>query len=188
MSQIVDRRNLDFLLYEFLSLEKLLEHPRFGAHDREAISGILDTVQRIAETELLPCAAELDAHEPEFVDGRVQTRPVAKRALDACAAAGLFCVAAPADWGGLQMPATIALIVNGMLASANLGLANYPSSPSPRPTCWKRLGRMLRRLLFSLPCFRDAGLEPCACPRLTQALPCPISAPAPNLLERQSTA
>jgi len=31
MSMIVDRRDLDFLLFELLGVEDLLAHPRFGA-------------------------------------------------------------------------------------------------------------------------------------------------------------
>lgn len=126
MSLVVHRRNLDFLLYELLGFDELLKHPRFDAHDRIAISGMLDVVQAIAETEFLSTAAELDVKEPEFVEGRVRTPAAAKRALDACAAAGLFAVGFPAELGGLQIPATMTLLVNGMLACANLGLANYP--------------------------------------------------------------
>ena len=125
MSLVVHRRNIEFLLYEFLQLEELIRHPQFGAHDRVAISGMLDAVQSIAETELLSTAAELDANEPEFVEGRARTPPAAKRALDACAAAGLFSVGFPTEWGGLQMPSTMTLLVNGILACANLGIANY---------------------------------------------------------------
>jgi len=151
VSRIVDRRNLDFLLYEMLSFQEVLEHPRFEAHDRAAISSMLDVVQSIAETELLPCAADLDAHEPEFADGYVRTSPAAKRALDACATAGFFSVAAPAQWGGLQMPATISLLVNGLLASANLGIANYPFLTIAASNMLSAFGTDAQRAMFLPP-------------------------------------
>jgi hypothetical protein len=72
VSLIVDRRNIDFVLYELLGVGKLLAQPRFNSHDRSSIATMLDAVQSIAETTLLSLAGDLDANEPELVHGRVQ--------------------------------------------------------------------------------------------------------------------
>lgn len=125
MSLIVHRRNLDFLLYETLGFDELLTAPRFAAYDRGAIDAVLGATQVIAERELLPCAADLDAHELHFRDGRVQVDPRVKRALTACAEAGLFCAGFAHELGGLGMPATVTMLINGILAAANIGIANY---------------------------------------------------------------
>ena len=45
MSMIVNRRDLDFLMYETLSVDDLLQHPRYGEYDRESVDAILDLSQ-----------------------------------------------------------------------------------------------------------------------------------------------
>jgi len=125
MSLIVDRKTLDFLLYEVFDLEEILRHPRFADHDKATIGSIFDLAQAIGEQEFLPCAAELDAREPHFVKGRVELIPQAKAALRACAEAGFFAAGFETRLGGLQLPMTVANWIHCMLAAANVSLANF---------------------------------------------------------------
>ncbi|MFM7010686.1 MAG: acyl-CoA dehydrogenase, partial [Betaproteobacteria bacterium] len=125
MSQIVHRKNIDFLFYEVFELAALLETPRFRKWDRAAVSGVLDVVQAIAEQEFLPCAGDLDANEPEWQGGRVVLPAAARSALQACADAGLFCTSFEEQIGGLQLPAMVSSMINGILGAANVALANY---------------------------------------------------------------
>ena len=71
MSIVVNRRDLDFILYETLGLESVLQSDRYSDYDRESLDAILDLYQTIAEDQFLPCAGKLDANEPKFVDGKV---------------------------------------------------------------------------------------------------------------------
>jgi len=91
MSTIVNRRDLDFLLYETLGLNELLDNERFSDYDRESIDAIFDLSQSIAEDHFQPFAAKLDANEPEYVDGKVEMIDEVAQALDAYRQAGLFC-------------------------------------------------------------------------------------------------
>lgn len=125
MSKVVDRRNLDFLLYEVFGLDKLLATPCFASFDRPTVAGMLDVAQNLAEQSFLPCAALLDADEPRFVDGRVVIPDIARSALQACGEAGLFASGFAEDVGGLGLPATVAMAMNSMLACSNIALANY---------------------------------------------------------------
>ncbi|OYV67109.1 MAG: hypothetical protein B7X09_02015, partial [Acidiphilium sp. 21-66-27] len=54
MSMIVDRRDLDFILFDLLGMEQLLHHERFAGFDRDACAQMLDTAQAIAEEQFLP--------------------------------------------------------------------------------------------------------------------------------------
>jgi len=56
MSTIVNRRDLDFLMYETLKLDELLEHQRYRDYDRESIGAILDLSQSMAEDIFQPFA------------------------------------------------------------------------------------------------------------------------------------
>jgi len=46
---IVNRRDLDFLMYEMFDLDRLLTTERYGDYDREVVTAVLDTAQAIAE-------------------------------------------------------------------------------------------------------------------------------------------
>ena len=75
MSTIVNRRDLDFLLYEVFDLESMLGRGRYADFDRETIDAVLDTAEQIATERFEPLAAALDADEPKFVDGQVEILP-----------------------------------------------------------------------------------------------------------------
>src|SRR4029450_13767255 len=45
---ILSRRDLDFLLYEWLDVESLTKRARFSEHSRETVDGVLDPAERIA--------------------------------------------------------------------------------------------------------------------------------------------
>ncbi|MDA0631189.1 MAG: acyl-CoA dehydrogenase N-terminal domain-containing protein, partial [Proteobacteria bacterium] len=56
MSFIVNRRDVDFLMYEILNLDELLASERYQDHDRETVAAVLDLAEQMAEEEFLPCA------------------------------------------------------------------------------------------------------------------------------------
>ena len=125
MSTIVNRRDLDFLLYETLGLGELLEDERFADYDKEAIDAIFDVSQSIAEDVFQPFAAKLDANEPEFVDGKVEIIPEVGEALNAYKEAGLFMTGYDTDIGGMQLPWMAHQAVNAMFVCANTSVSNY---------------------------------------------------------------
>ena len=119
MSMIVNRRDLDFVLYETLGLDKILESDRYADYDRESLDAIMDLCQTIAEDQFLPCAAKLDANEPKFVDGKVETISELKEAIAAYQEAGLCASAYDSDVGGMQLPWMMDQALNGMFVCAN---------------------------------------------------------------------
>ncbi len=126
MSMIVDRRNLDFVLYEMLDIERhALRHPRFAAYDRASLCQMLDTAQQIAEDRFLPVAAEVDAEEPRFVGGRVEMPGATAQALAAYAEAGFFALPFDEEVGGLQAPWVVNTAVGGIFTCANIAVTNY---------------------------------------------------------------
>ena len=125
MSAIVNRRDIDFLLYEMLGLDSMLETPRYAGYDRASIEAVLDMAQQIAEEKFLPHAATVDAREPQIVDGRVDMIAEVGEALRAYAGAGLFGPGFDEAIGGMQLPAVVNMMANGMFSCANIGVANY---------------------------------------------------------------
>ena len=47
-SKLLSRRDLSFLLYEWLNVESLTRIPRYADHSRETFDAALDTCERIA--------------------------------------------------------------------------------------------------------------------------------------------
>ena len=125
MSEFVDRRNLDFTLFEMLKIDELFATPRYSEHDRSSVTAMLDVVEGLAETYFLPFAAKLDANEPKFVNGKVEMMPEVKTALSAIAENGMFAAGFDEEVGGLQLPWVITCNINGIFTAANLPVANY---------------------------------------------------------------
>lgn len=125
MSLIVNRRDLEFQMFEVLGLQDLLAQPHYSAFDREDVDAILDTAQSLAEEKFLPFAGALDANEPHFVDGKVSMMPEVGETLGAFRDAGFFSSSFDYEDGGLQLPSIVALAANGMFACANAPVFGY---------------------------------------------------------------
>ncbi len=124
--QYFNRRDIDFLLYEFLGVERLCARPRYAAHDRGTFDAILNTTESLAVEMFAPHAAKADAHEPHFNGQAVDIIPDVKVALEAYVDAGLMGAAFDEDVGGLQLPMVVTQAANAMLYGANVGTAAYP--------------------------------------------------------------
>ncbi len=125
MSMIVDRRELDFVLYELLDVERVLRHPRFHAYDRGAIRQMLDIAQKIAEQKFLSCTAEVNANEPVIVEGNAKLPAATGAALRDYAQAGFFALPFPEEAGGLQAPWFLHTVITGMFRCPNASVTNY---------------------------------------------------------------
>ncbi len=125
MSMIVNRRDLDFYLYEMFDLETLLGTQRYGDYDRETIGAVLDSAQQIAEEAFYPFAQKLDENEPRFVDGKVVLIPEVAAALEAYADAGFVAAGFSSEDGGMQLPWLAYHMMNGMFTCANTSAMSY---------------------------------------------------------------
>ncbi|MFA5120419.1 acyl-CoA dehydrogenase [Zavarzinia sp.] len=123
---ILDRRDLDFLLHEVLDLDALFTRPRYADHDRAGVGAMLDTATAIADDHFASHAAKLDANEPTFDGTRVTIIPEVKAALDAYIEAGFMSAHADYDWGGMQLPHTVAMAASAIFSAANISTAGYP--------------------------------------------------------------
>lgn len=60
----LNQRDIDFLLYEFLDTEGLLERPRYSDHSRESFDATISGVRDIATNLYANHYQEGDEHEP----------------------------------------------------------------------------------------------------------------------------
>lgn len=123
---VINRRDLDFLLQDWLGLDELLKRPRFLAHDMETIVTTLDLAEKIAENEIAPHLRASDTNEPFLdSDGRVIVYPEVKRAVRLVAESGLFGSVFDAELGGAQLPNVVHFAAMGLLMSGGLPTASF---------------------------------------------------------------
>ncbi len=125
-SLILSRRDLDFLLYEWLDVESLCGRPRFSDHGRETFDAVLDLCQQIAAEKFAPHNRKADEHEPQFDGERVSLLPEVREALQAFSDAGLMAAGQDAALGGMQLPCVVEKAGFAWFKGANVATAAYP--------------------------------------------------------------
>ena len=124
-SLLINRRDLDFQLFEVLQAEALAQRPRHADHSRETFAAALDTAHTIAEEKFAPHNRASDEHEPTFENGRVRMIPEVREALDAFCAAGLLAPTKDYEQGGMQLPVVVAQACSALFKSANGATTSY---------------------------------------------------------------
>jgi 3'-phosphoadenosine 5'-phosphosulfate (PAPS) 3'-phosphatase len=89
MSVLINRRDLDFVLYELLNIENLAQTSRYEGQDRALYEATIDAAETLAEEQFATHAAESDENEPKLEDGKVKLIPAIKQATDAYVEAGV---------------------------------------------------------------------------------------------------
>lgn len=127
MADVLSRRDLDFLLYEWLDATALTAQKRFAEHSRETFDAVLDLSADLAHKHFATHNKKADALEPIMApDGTVELIPEVKTALDAFAEAGLTAASFDESVGGMQLPTTVARASMAWFQAANAGTSAYP--------------------------------------------------------------
>ncbi|MCY7396711.1 MAG: acyl-CoA dehydrogenase [Nocardioides sp.] len=126
-SKIMNRRDLEFLLYEWLDVEQLLTREHYAEHDRETFDSVLDLSEQLAEDHFAPLNRLADTDEPYVGgDGRVVQPAQVHQALAAYTASGLPASVFDAERGGLQLPFVVHQAASSYLQAASIGVFAYP--------------------------------------------------------------
>lgn len=125
-SLLLSRRDLDFLLHEWLDVGELLTRPRHEEHSRETVDAVLDLSEQLAARHFASHNKKNDREEPRFDGERVHTIPEVGEALEAFAASDLLAAPMDEEFGGMQLPQTVATACFGFFQAANVATAGYP--------------------------------------------------------------
>lgn len=123
---LLSRRDLDFLLFEWLDVERLPRRERYAEHSRETFDAILDLSARLAEERFLTHYKKADREEPVLRDGAVRVIPEIREAVAAYAQAGLLAAPFDAALGGAQLPHVVHTASMAHFMAANVATAAYP--------------------------------------------------------------
>ncbi len=124
---VLSRRDLEFLLYEWLDVESLTERKRFSDHSRETFDAVMELSEQIAVKHFAPHNKKADANEPHVgEDGKVVLIPEVEQALKVFNDAGLISGQFDDSLGGMQLPTTVSKASLAWFQAANTGTATYP--------------------------------------------------------------
>jgi len=118
------RPTLDFLLNDWLSVERLNQRERFADHSRETFDAVLDTCERIAREKYAPFNRLVDTQEPHFDGERVILPQATHDAQKAYAESGMLSAAQDYAIGGMQLPYTVEAAANAFFAMASVSIGS----------------------------------------------------------------
>ena len=133
-SLLLSRRDLNFLLFDWLEVEQLAHRPRYAEHSRDTFEAAIDAYADIAHAEFAPFNKTADRNPPQLIDGEVHCMPQMRSAWEAFSGAGLLAASETESHGGMRLPyviqqaglAYVAAASPGMSAYALLTMANAP--------------------------------------------------------------
>jgi alkylation response protein AidB-like acyl-CoA dehydrogenase len=121
----VSRRDLSFLLYEWLRVQDLCRDGRYAEHSQETFEAALDLYEQIANELFAPLHQRLDAEEPRLVGDEARAHPALRAPLMAFADAGLIAAAQDEQLGGMQLPSVVERAGMTMMMAANAAGIGY---------------------------------------------------------------
>lgn len=148
---LINRRDLDFLLYEWLDAGSLCDRPAFADHSRETFDAVIDLSVKLATTEFLPHYKMADQIEPRLENGIVHVLPEISHALKAFAEAGMASASFPAELGGQQLPNLVHMASLGVFMAANIATAAYPMLSIANARLISKYGSAAQVEAFALP-------------------------------------
>ncbi|MCU1592637.1 MAG: acyl-CoA dehydrogenase, partial [Frankiales bacterium] len=125
-SLLLSRRDLDFLLHEWLDVVSLTSRDRFSEHSRETFDAVLDLAEQVATRDFAPHNRKSDENEPTFDGERVHLIEEIGKALKKYGETGLIGAGMDHEVGGMQLPAVLTQVLLGWFQAANVGTSSYP--------------------------------------------------------------
>ena len=126
-SLIMSRRDLEFLLYEWLDTEALPSREKYAEHDRETFDALLELSERLATDVFAPINRLVDTEEPHIgSDGTVVLPAEVEKALAAYTESGLPASVFDAELGGMQLPFVVHSACSTWFQAACVGAFAYP--------------------------------------------------------------
>jgi alkylation response protein AidB-like acyl-CoA dehydrogenase len=125
-STLLSRRDLDFLLFEWLRVDQLTKRRRFAEHTSETFADVLALCEELAERYFAPHYKLGDIQDPAFDGNSVTVLPEIKEALQAFADAELLGMSMDEKHGGAQVPVTVATAAFMWLQAGNVSTIGYP--------------------------------------------------------------
>src|SRR5215813_4902686 len=144
----LDRRAIDFTLYEHLHVEQLFEHERYAHLSRAECDAIIDQCARFVTEVTGPLNGPGDRVGCRFEDGRVSTPNGFKRAWNTLFELGFVSFAMPPESGGFGGPHAVEVILQELQSGANTAFNMYPGLTHGAADLLENFGTPEEKALF----------------------------------------
>lgn len=121
-------RTIEFVLFEMLQTEKLLESERFSEHDREGLKMVLETAYDLAREVVWPTYQQSDAEAVGFDGEHATAPPCLHEVWSTLKEGGWFASMAPYEFDGMQLPHVVGAALSYIFNAANTSLQMYVGS------------------------------------------------------------
>ncbi len=115
---LVDLRDVQFILYEQLGIEKLVEFPKYADFDKETFDMVIDQALKFAKGILAPINADADKEGCRFEDGIVSMPKSFHDAYAKFSEAGWVATSTNPEWGGQGLPGIIGAVASEFFVGA----------------------------------------------------------------------
>ena len=128
LNPLIDSRDVRFVLFEMLEVEKLSQYPKYADYDRDMYEDTLNLIEKIAVEEIYPTNAEGDKigiqYNPDTKE--VKVPECFKPAYKAYTEAGFIALVDDVEDGGMGMPDAVSIASSEYSCSANIAFSMYP--------------------------------------------------------------
>ena len=122
---IADRRDIEFVLYEQMQMETLLDYEKYAGLNRKMFDMVISEARTFAVKELLPTYAEGDRIGLKFEKGEVKVPECFHRPHELLIEGEWTSLTEDPDWGGQGLPVNISMAVAEYIVGGNYCLSNY---------------------------------------------------------------
>lgn len=143
------RSAIDFILFDWLRVDRLTQRPRYAEHSRETFVSVLDMCERVAREQFAPCNRISDVEEPRLEDGKVVLPQAAYATSRAYLDTGMMAATQDADNGGMQLPFVVDRAANTFFSMAANALAGYPMIAAANASLLMEHGSPLQKAVFA---------------------------------------
>jgi len=117
---VADIRDIKFVLFDMLDMDKLLATEKYGAFTREDVEMILDEAHRFAKEGLAPINAQMDEEGCTFKDGKVTVPKAMHEPFKMFNEGGWQALSHNPEYGGQGAPECLMMAACDMFFGANI--------------------------------------------------------------------
>jgi alkylation response protein AidB-like acyl-CoA dehydrogenase len=128
LNPLVDSRDVRFVLFELLEVDKLTDTPVYSSLDRDIFEDTLSLAEKIAVEQVYPANAESDKIGVKYdpATKKVVVPAPFKEALKTYSESGFVAKTEDPELGGMGLPVALSVCCDEIFTAASLSFTTYP--------------------------------------------------------------
>jgi len=123
---LVDLRDMQFILYEYLGVEKLCEYEKYSEFNKEVFDMVMDQGLKLAKEVIAPINEVADREGATFDNGKVTFPKEFHEAYKKFCEGGWIAVSSDPEWGGQGLPRSVSLSTSEFFSGSCMAFAMTP--------------------------------------------------------------